>query len=109
MTRNQQWLVGQLGVLVTFVGLIAHVLIQEGTAAMGPPWGSTEAEAWAFWGFLIAATGTTVQLVRFFQGEVDLSCRRMPWGMDRWVYPALMVVGPLSALASVTLLVLEIS
>ena len=109
MTQERQWLIGQLGVLMAFVGFIAHLLTQEGTAAFGPPWSGTSAEAWAFWGFSIAAIGTTIQLVKFFQGEVDLSCHRMPWGMDRWVYPTLMVIGPLAALASVTLLVLEVS
>lgn len=109
MTQTQQWLVGQLGVFVAFVGFIAQVLIQEGTAAVGLPWSQAGAEAWAFWGFSVAAIGTAIQLVKFFQGEVDLSCDRMPGGMGRWVYPTLAAIGPLSALASLTLLALQIS
>jgi hypothetical protein len=31
----------------------------------------------------------------------------MPWGMDRWVYPMLAVVGPLAGLTSLVLLALE--
>lgn len=109
MTQTQQWLVGQLGVFVAFVGFIAQVLIQEGTAAVGLPWSQAGAEAWAFWGFSVAAIGTAIQLGKFFRGEVDLSCHRMPGGMDRWVYPTLAAIGPLSALASLTLLALQIS
>jgi len=109
MTQERQWLIGQLGVLVAFVGFIALVLVEKGAAALGPPWTNTGTEAWAFWGFSVAAIGTAIQLVKFSQGEVDLSCHRMPWGMERWVYPLLMVIGPLAALASVTLLVLEVS
>jgi hypothetical protein len=109
MTRTQQWLVGQIGVLVAFVGFIAQILVGEGTAALGLPWAQAGAEGWAFWGFSFAAIGPAVQLVRFFQGEVDLSCHQMPGGADRWVYPMLAAIGPLLALASLTLLALEMS
>ncbi|MEF8817396.1 MAG: hypothetical protein V5A58_11445 [Salinibacter sp.] len=109
MTQERQWLIGQLGVLLAFVGFTVQVLIQEGTAVFGPPWSGTGAEGWAFWGFSIAAIGTAIQLAQFLRGELDLSCHRMPGGMSRWVYPALMVIGPLLALASATLLVLEAS
>ena len=109
MTQQQQWFIGQLGVFIAFVGFVAQVLIQDGTAVLGPPWDGPGAEGWAFWGFSIAATGTAVQLAQFLRGETDFSCCRMPGGMDRWVYPALMVLGPLSALTSLALLVLKVS
>lgn len=109
MTQERQWLIGQLGVLVAFVGFTAQVLIQEGTAVFGPPWSGTGAEAWAFWVLSIAAVGATIQLVEFLRGDLELSCRRMPGGMNRWFYPTLMVIGPLSALASLALLAFEVS
>lgn len=109
MTRERQWITGQVGFLIAFVGFNAHILIQKGTAALGPPWSGTGAEGWAFWGFSITTIGTAIQLVKFFQGEVDLSCHRMLGGMNRWVYPTLMVIGPLLPLASATLLVFEVS
>ena len=109
MTQERQWLIGQVGVLVAFVGFAAQVLIQEGTAAFGPPWSGTGAEGWAFWGFSIAAVGTAIQLAEFLRGELKLSCRRMPWGMNQWFYPALMVIGPLSAFGSLALLAFEVS
>lgn len=55
MTQQQQWFVGQLGVFVAFVGFVAQVLIQDGTAVLGPPWSSPGAEGWVLWGFSIAA------------------------------------------------------
>jgi hypothetical protein len=109
MTQTQQWLVGQIGVLLAFVGFIAQILVEQGTAVLGVPWAQAGADGWAFWGFLVAAVGTAVQLVRFYQGGVDLSCHQMPGGAGRWVYPMLAAIGPLSALASLALLALEIS
>jgi hypothetical protein len=109
MNQERQSLIGQLGVLVAFVGFIAHMLIQGGPSTAVPPWSGTGAEGWAFWSFSIAAIGTAIQLAQFLRGGLDLSCHRMPGGMSRWVYPALMVIGPLLALASATLLILEVS
>ncbi|MBB4070156.1 hypothetical protein [Salinibacter ruber] len=109
MTQTQQWLVGQIGVLLAFVGFIAQILVEQGTAVLGVPWAQAGADGWAFWGFLVAAVGTAVQLVSFYQGGVDLSCHQMPGGAGRWVYLMLAAIGPLSALASLALLALEIS
>lgn len=107
MTKTQQWLVGQLGVLVAFVGFVAQALIQKGTAVFTLPWSQAGAEGWAVWGFSVAAVGTAIQLIQFFRGKLNLSCHRMPWEMDRWVYPTFAVVGPLAGLTSLVLLALE--
>lgn len=109
MTKERQWLIGQVGILVALVGFTARVLIQEGTAALGPPWSSTGAEGWAFWGLSVAAVGTAIQLAQFLRGELKFPCRPMPGGISRWVYPALMVAGPLLALSSAALLIFEVS
>ncbi|WP_263835301.1 hypothetical protein [Salinibacter sp.] len=47
MTQAQQWLVGQLGVLVAFVGVVAQALIQKGMAALHLPWRQAGAEGGA--------------------------------------------------------------
>ena len=107
MTQAQQWLVGQLGVLVAFIGFIAQALVQKGMAAVRLPWRQAGAEGWAVWGLAVAAIGTAVTLGQFFRGAVDLSCHRMPEGVGRWVYPAFAVVGPLAGLANLMLLALE--
>ncbi|MCS3748939.1 hypothetical protein [Salinibacter ruber] len=109
MTQTQQWLVGQIGVLLAFVGFIAQILVEQGTAVLGVPWAQAEPEGWIVWGFSGVAIGTAIQLIQFFRGELDLSCHRMPWGMDRWVYLVIAVVGPLAGLVSLALLALEIS
>ncbi len=44
MTQAQQWLVGQLGVLVAFVGVVAQALIRKGMAAFHLPWRQAGAE-----------------------------------------------------------------
>ena len=108
MTQAQQWLVGQLGVLVAFVGVVAQALIQKGMAAFHLPWRQAGAEGGAVWGLSVAAIGTAVTLGQFFRGAVDLSCHRMPEGMGRWVYPAFAVVGPWAGLANLMLLALEV-
>jgi hypothetical protein len=76
MTQAQQWLVGQLGVLVAFTGFVAQALIQKGMAAFYLPWRQAGAEGWAVWGLTGAAIGTAVTLGQFFRGAVDLSCHR---------------------------------
>ncbi|MCS3752009.1 hypothetical protein [Salinibacter ruber] len=107
MTQAQQWLVGQLGVLVAFIGFVAQALVQKGMAAFHLPWRQAGAEGWAVWGLTGAAIGTAVTLGQFFRGAVDLSCHRMPEGVGCWVYPAFAVVGPLAGLANLMLLALE--
>jgi hypothetical protein len=69
------------------------------------PWSQAGAEGWAVWAFSVAAIETAIQLMQLFRGELfrgklDLFCHRMPWGMDRWVYPTFAAVGSLAGLAS---------
>jgi hypothetical protein len=81
------------------------------------PWSQVGAEGWAVWAFSVAAIGTAIQLMQLFRGELfrgelfrgklDLFCHRMPWGMDRWVYPTFAAVGSLAGLASLVPLTLE--